>query len=100
MSLQMIHFTARQEHIADLENGIAEAFSEVNAAKPTGLRYLAIRRDGTDEFLLLLHLADGATNPLLSLPAAAALREQMPNWVLTSPAPATATVIGDYRLFA
>jgi hypothetical protein len=46
----------------------------------------------------MLHLADGAANPLPAIPEAAAFRQDMPRWAVTPPVPEPMTVLGDYRM--
>jgi hypothetical protein len=100
MSLQIVRFTAAQDRVRRTEKGIERLFAAVHAAAPEDIRYLAARTaEGTD-FMLMLHLADGAANPLPTIPEAAAFRQEMPQWAVTPPAPEPMIVLGDYRLLA
>jgi hypothetical protein len=66
VSLQIVLFTASQDHMTEAEQGIGRLFA--------------------------------AANPLLTIPEAAASRQDMPRWAVTPPAPEPMTVLGDYRM--
>jgi hypothetical protein len=98
VSLQIVHFTASQGHMTEAEQGIDRLFAAVHAAAPEQMMYLAARTAHGPDFLLMLHLAHGVANPLLTIPEAAAFRQDMPRWAVTPPAPEPMTVLGDYRM--
>ena len=98
MTLQIVRFTTHPEQVDAVESAITELFSAIGDAGPNGIRYLATRHPDRPQFELLLHLADGADNPLPGIPRAARFRQQMTDWALTAPAPESATVLGHYRI--
>jgi hypothetical protein len=98
MTLQIVRFTTHPEQVAAVESAITELFGAVGDARPSGIRYLATRHPDRPQFELLLHLADGADNPLPGIPRAARFRQQMTNWAPTAPAPESAIVLGRYRI--
>jgi len=98
MSPQIVRLPVSQHHLTAAEKQIERLFAALHAAAPADIRYLAARTTDATDFLLMLHLADGAANPLLSIPKAAAFRQDMPGRALTPPAPEPMTVLGDYRL--
>jgi hypothetical protein len=98
VSLQIVRFTAAQDNMTKVERGIERLFAAVHAAGPEEMRYLAARTADGPDFLLMLHLAGGAANPLPAIPEAAAFRQDMQRWALTPPAAEPMTVLGDYRL--
>lgn len=98
MSLQIVRFSTAQDQITDAEHGIERVFAAVHSASPGQIRYLAARSTDRPEFLLMLHLADGAANPLPAIPEAAAFRQDMARWAVTQPVPEPMAVLGDYRM--
>jgi hypothetical protein len=98
MTLQIVRFTTHPEQVAAVESAITEMFSAIEDTRPSGIRYLATRHPDQPHFELLLHMADGADNPLPGIPPAARFRQQMTNWALTAPAPQPAIVLGRYRI--
>jgi hypothetical protein len=100
VSLQIVRFTASNDQVAKVEKGIGRLFGAVGAAGPRGMRYLAARSIDGPDFLLMLHLADGAPNPLPGIPEAAAFRRDMAGWALTPPAAGPMAVLGNYRMLA
>jgi hypothetical protein len=98
VSLQIVRFTALHDQVAEVEKGIERLFDAVNTVEPQGMRYLATRSMDGPDFLLMLHLADGASNPLPGLPEAAAFRQDMPGWTLTPPDAEPMAVLGNYRM--
>lgn len=98
MTVQIVRCTTRPEHTEEVEAAVAELFGAIEQAQSSGIRYLATRHPSRPQFELLLHLADGADNPLRSIPRAARFRQQMADWALTAPQPEAATVLGRYRI--
>lgn len=98
MSLQIVQFTATSDHTADVETGIEKLFGAVEAAAPKQVQYLAARKAGNTDFILLLHLAANRANPLPEITEGAAFRTALPGWTLTPPAPREMTVLGNYRM--
>lgn len=64
-SLQIVRFRTAEEKVATVEDEIHGVFDEVAATTPEGIQYLAARVG--DQFLLLLHLTDPASNPLFGV---------------------------------
>jgi hypothetical protein len=98
VSLQIVRFTASHEQTADVERGIERLFAAVSAAEPEQVRYLATRSVDGRDFMLMLHLADGPTNPLPGIPEAAKFRRDLPGWTLAVPEPEPVDVLGNYRM--
>ncbi len=98
MTVQIVRFTTHPEQAEEVEAAVAELFKAIDQAQPSDIRYLATRHPDRPQFELLLHLADGADNPLPAIPRAAQFRQQMADWALTAPQPEAATVLGHYRI--
>ena len=98
MTLQIVRFTTHPEQAEAVESATTELFSAIGDARPGGIRYLATRHPDQPQFELLLHMADGADNPLPGIPRAARFRQQMADWALSASAPEPATVLGRYRI--
>lgn len=77
MTVQIVRFTTRPEQVDEVEHAVTELFSAIEQTQPGSIRYLATRHPAQPQFELLLHLADGADNPLLEIPRAARFRDQM-----------------------
>jgi hypothetical protein len=98
VSLQIVRFTTSQDQVAEVEKGVERVFTAVDAAGPQGMRYLATRVGAGPEFLLMLQLAEGVSNPLPGIPEAAAFQQNLPTWACHAPSPEPLTVLGDYRM--
>jgi hypothetical protein len=80
MALQIIRASAKPEHAADLEAAAAKVFAALHELQPDGLRYASLRVT-QDSYLILLEVADGAENPLPSIPASQEFQAGVPGWL-------------------
>ena len=81
----------------ELETAVGELMAAVAEAAPPGVRYvLGTLPDGMS-VVGLLELADGAENPLPSLPAARAFQQDLAQWIVGDPpAPVPVDLLGAY----
>jgi len=100
VTVQMIRFSTAEANVAEVESAIATMSAGIAAARPAGTRYAACKLADGRTFLLLLELADGATNPLPDIPEAREFQQRMTGWAGEPPAPSPVTVVGSYGLFA
>lgn len=96
MTYTLINYTAKDERADENERLIAGVFRELDAKKPTGVRYMALRlEDGTFVHLLATE-REGAT--VSSLASFQAFQNGIDDR-RTGPAQfRTATVVGNYRM--
>lgn len=95
--LEILRFSAGDAQAADIAAAIKRMFTAVEAAAPQGIQYLAAQFD-EDEFLLVLHLADGVDNPLTQIDEAVEFRNSMRHSGSPLPQPHRIRVLGNYRL--
>lgn len=98
MTLAIVRFTTHPEQATEVEESVTDLFTAIRERRPDGMRYLATRHPDEPEFELLLHLADGAQNPLPTIARAARFREQVAGWALTDPAPRPVRMLDHYRM--
>lgn len=96
MSLQTIRFVTSPEQSSAVTEQIEALFAAVHAAAPPNMQYIALRETDGPVFTLILELADGAENPLLSVPAAVDFRNWLPGQTDDDLAPRSCTVVGRY----
>jgi hypothetical protein len=97
MALQVVRAGVKPGHAADLEAAAAKVFAALAALQPDGLRYASLRVAG-DGYLILLEVADGAVNPLPSIPAFQEFQASLPGGLSGPPVIETASVVGSYRV--
>jgi hypothetical protein len=97
MPVQLLRFTAIPGRADELSDAIEAAFAAIHEAKPEGIRYDYYRVAGSDDYVAVVELADGADNPLFAIPAAQELRAVVARHAAAGPpAPASAQVLGRY----
>src|SRR5688500_5874765 len=101
MTVLVVRYEVKEEHVAEAEAAIGEVFAAVGREKPAGVRYSIGKLPDGVTFVGVLELADGADNPLPALPAARELQRRLPGWVVggTPPAPQPLQLVGSYELF-
>jgi hypothetical protein len=98
MSVMMLRYEVAEEGVEEVARAIEAAFAAVWDQQPGGMRYGYYRRPGGTEFIAVLELADADRNPLLTIPAAAELREAVAKWAIGDqpPVPEPLELIGSY----
>jgi len=96
MSLQTVQFRTAAADTAQVRSQLEKVFDALNAAAPRGVTYTAYASTSEPEFLLILDLADGIENPLLTLPDASRLRELITEVAGGPVPPRLCTVVGRY----
>jgi hypothetical protein len=97
MTVLMVRFETPEQGVAPLAEAVQAAFAAVTREHPDGIRYQYYRRDGGNEFVALLELADPADNPLFGIEAARELQAVMAKWAVGGPpVPAPLEVLGSY----
>ncbi|MFD0555459.1 hypothetical protein FB566_0664 [Stackebrandtia endophytica] len=95
MSVHIVRFTTEPENVSAVEEAIGDLFTAIDAVKPSGIDYTAIRV-GDSEFLLILRLDDAEVNPLTAIPEAIALRTRIADWSGGPVPPVRSQVLGRY----
>jgi hypothetical protein len=100
MTVHMVRYEVKPDHIEELEAAVGEVFAAVHAERPEGVSYTMLRLSDGVTLVGLLALADGVPNPLPDIPAARRLQERLPDWVVGGPvAPEPLEILGSYRFF-
>src|SRR5579871_3352763 len=96
---KVIRYRTKPEHADENERLVRDVFAELADECPDGLRYATFR---LDDGVTFVHVAvtDGDENPLTSSPAFAAFQAGIGERCAEGPAPAEATVIGNFGLLA
>lgn len=97
MSVQMVRFRTDPELVHEVEEAIGTLFTAVSEAAPIGITYTAGRVGDGPDFVFLLRLADGASNPLLGIPDALEFRAKLVGWAGEAVAPQPFAVLGRYE---
>lgn len=85
---------------ADANQHLVErVFEELSRTSPEGLRYATFRLLGGGDFLHVALIEDPERNPLSESAAFAAFQRDLPARCEVLPAPASAELVGSYRLF-
>jgi hypothetical protein len=91
MTMKVIRYQVRPEHVAENERLIADVFRELHATCPNGTRYLVLSLpDGT-----FIHVADGE---ITTLESHRQFRTGINARCLETPKTADAKIVGEYRL--
>lgn len=96
MSVQIIQFRTTPERISEATQQIDALFTAIHDAAPSAMHYTALRDADEPLFTLILELPDGASNPLLSIPAAATFRGWMAGQTQDDVTPRSCLVVGNY----
>jgi hypothetical protein len=96
MSVQTVRFRTSPERAPAVVDQIAAFFAAIHAAAPVQLQYIALRETDEPVFTLILELPDGAQNPLLSIPTAAAFRDWLPGQTDYDTTPRSCMSLGRY----
>lgn len=99
MSVLMVRAKVKERHVAEVEAAAEKMFAAIADAEPDGVRYASCKLADGVTFVVLLEVADGVENPLLSLPAFSEYQEMLKGWIAEPPTPEQLTVVGSYRLF-
>lgn len=94
----VVRYKAKPDRVEENEQLVKRVFEELRAASPADVRYFAIRlEDGT-----FIHIAEsaGESNPIPSLAAFRKFQEGIKDRCLVPPQPASAVVVGNYRMLA
>ncbi|TDQ46146.1 hypothetical protein EV190_12653 [Actinorugispora endophytica] len=94
MSVQTVRFRATHERVLAVAKQTGSLFDAVRAAAPQATRYTAPRAADEPESTLIPEPADGAGDPLPSIPAAAAFRSRPADQTGGEPEPRPCTVSG------
>ena len=99
MTTVLIRAEVAPEHVVDVEAAAADVFTALEAAKPEGLQYAAMRLDDGVTYVILLSTPEGGKNPLLSLPEYQQFVKGLREWLAGPSTTETLTLLGSYRLF-
>jgi hypothetical protein len=99
MPVMMIRAKIRPEMVGEVEMAAKKVFAEVENAKPEGLQYAAAKVPNGVEFVIFLNLAEGAQNPLSTLPAYRDFMHRLKDWIAGPPSQEPLTMVGSYNLF-
>jgi hypothetical protein len=97
MRRTLIRYKAKPEAADKNAELVAAVFAELKAAKPEGVRYLALRLED-DSFVHLVETADDGPSLLPKLAAFQAFQSGIRDRCAEPPAPRGATVVGNYRM--
>lgn len=97
MTTTVVRYRTTPEQADENERLVREVFAELAESKPEGFRYATFRLEDGVSFVHVAVL-DSGVNPLLSSPAFAAFQADIGSRCVEGPAPAAATVIGNFRL--
>lgn len=99
MSVSIIRAKIKEEHVAAAEAGVEKMFAAVTQAQPEGIRYASCKLADGVTFVALLEVAEGAENPLPTVPEWRDFTENLESWRVEPPTVEQAQVVGSYRLF-
>lgn len=100
MTVQMIHFTAKETEVADIDDAIEALMASIEEAQPAGTRYAWCKLPDGVTFVGVLELKDGVDNPLFGIETARAFQQNLGSWAVGEPpAPQLLDVVGSYHLF-
>ena len=93
----MIRYKTKPE-AADRNAELVKAvFAELQAARPSGVRYLTLRLDD-DSFVHIVENADDGPSPIPTLKAFQEFQAGIRERCVEPPAPRGAVVVGNYRM--
>ena len=93
----IVRYTAAAEGIEELTAAIEQAFRAVAKSQPEGMRYEYYRIADSNDFVAVVHLADGVENPLRTIPGVQDLSAVVKKWTVGEPsAPQPAELLGSY----
>jgi hypothetical protein len=94
---KVIRYKTKPECADENERLVRRVFAELAEDRPEGLRYATMR---LDDGVTFVHVAvlDGEPNPLSASAAFGEFQSDIKNRCAEGPAPADASVIGNYRL--
>lgn len=88
----------QDEGIEDVVAAVRTAFDALDAERPRGIRYAYYRVPDTAQFVVLIELAEGVTDPLGGSEEVRALRATLAKWAVGGPPmPAPLVVLGSYE---
>jgi len=95
VSVHIVEFSTDVEQVPEVETAIADLFTAIEEAAPTGIDYSATRVAET-RFLLVMTLEDEQVNPLTAIPEAVAFRAGIAEWAGGPTPPLPGVVLGRY----
>jgi hypothetical protein len=99
MKRTLIRYKTKREMADNNAKLIADVFKELNAANPTGVRYLSLRLDD-DTFVHFVESETDSANALPGLAAFKAFQSGIRERCVEPPQAGSVTIVGNYRMLA
>jgi hypothetical protein len=96
-NIRVVRYTTTPETVAENTRRVANVFAALDEAAPEGLRYGTLLLPDENTFIHVV-LTPGEESPLPGLSAFAEFQRDLNSRVVARPRPATATVVGNFRL--
>ena len=100
MRRTLIRYEATSEMADENARLVAAVFAELEAARPEGVRYLALRLEDDSFVHLVETTADDGSSPIPKLAAFQALQSGIRERCAEPPVPCGATIVGNYRMLS